>query len=514
MIGSKFLSIKLPLNYGDAHIKAAVSKELGISEFSFQIEKKSLDCRKRKQVCWQLKVLVTSEELKGSEPIEMCPQLDIPAIKGKKKAVITGSGPAGFFSALVLQKAGFETTILERGCDVDKRARGIEYFEKTGDFDPLSNYPFGEGGAGTFSDGKLTSRTKKIAFERQFIIDTYLEAGAPEEIRYLAHPHIGSDNLRKITKSLREKYQSLGGKIMFETELKDITVKDGNITEALTDSGSLDGDVFVIAPGHSSYDCYRMLMGHGVKFRIKNFALGSRLEHRQELINNAQWGCEKLPGIKAAEYRLSVSPDNTLPVYTFCMCPGGTVVPASAYDGQSVVNGMSLYERDGKYANAGCVAAVDLNRMMNREVSPAEALNWLESLEKKFYDHTCGFKLPSCAIEDFINKKEPTRTYNTSYPLGLEASPLWELLPQEISSSIAEGLKNFCRKLKGFEKGQIMGLESKTSSPVQALRDDDRSCPGFPNLYIAGEGSGYAGGIITSAADGIKAAISIIQSNL
>ncbi len=512
-MGTKFVSVKLPPGYRDEDIYQSVSRELGIREFSFLIDRKSLDSRKKNDVHWLLRVLVSSDEITGNEPLASEPGLLVPASVKGRKAVVAGSGPAGFFSAFVLQKTGYDVIILERGSDVDARAKGIEHFEKTAEFQPLSNYAFGEGGAGTFSDGKLTSRTKKIAAERSFIIDSYTEAGAPEEIRCLAHPHIGSDNLKTIVRNLRDKFKELGGEIHFGTALEGLTVKNGTVEEAVTGKGSFGADVFVVAPGHSAYDTYRMLMRSGVLFRTKNFAIGSRIEHHQELINEAQWGCPGLPGVKAAEYNLTFSPQQLPPAYTFCMCPGGTVVPATAFDGQSVVNGMSLYARDGKYANAGCVAAVDLARMLHREVSPAEALEWLESLEKKFYEYSDGFELPCCGMGDFISRKAPAKTYGSSYPLGLKASPLWELLPDDISLSISEGLKNFRGKLKGFEKGQIMGLESKTSSPVQALREEDRSCPGFPNLYICGEGSGYAGGIISSAADGIKTAMAVIRKH-
>jgi Uncharacterized FAD-dependent dehydrogenases len=256
-----------------------------------------------------------------------------------------------------------------------------------------------------------------------------------------------------------------------------------------------------------------MLMRRGVEFRVKNFALGSRVEHPQELINKAQWGKPSLPGVKAAEYRLTASPEGKLPVYTFCMCPGGTVVPSGAYGDINVVNGMSRYARSGEFANAGCVAGIDLNRVMGKEITPGEALDWVGSLERAFYEYSGGYAAPFCGIRDFIGKKDVSGTCRTSYPLGVKPAALWELLPDAVADSMREGLKEFSRKIKGFESGNIMGLESKTSSPIQARREADGLCAGFENLYVAGEGSGRAGGIVSSAADGIKAAMHIVRKS-
>jgi uncharacterized FAD-dependent dehydrogenase len=254
-----------------------------------------------------------------------------------------------------------------------------------------------------------------------------------------------------------------------------------------------------------------MLIRRGVRFRTKNFAIGSRVEHPQELINMAQWGRASLPGVKAAEYRLTSQREGGLPVYTFCMCPGGIVVPASAYAHINIVNGMSRYKRNGKFANAACVVGVHPDRLVGREATPQEALDWLEHLEESFHRYSDGFEAPFSGIRDFIDGKGPSKPVESSYPLGLKPAALWDLLPSEVSSSIREGLKDFSRKIKGFETGSIMGLESKTSSPIQVLREKDGRCAGFGNLYMVGEGSGHSGGIISSGADGIKAAMNIVE---
>ena len=313
-------------------------------------------------------------------------------------------------------------------------------------------------------------------------------------------------------KNLRTEYQRLGGTILFETCLENIETTKGKVEVATTNKGMHKADIFVIATGHSAFDTYRMLLAKGIQFRTKNFAIGCRMEHPQSLINLAQWGKESLQGVKAAEYRLTANVDGYLPVYSFCMCPGGKIVSSGAYKGTSVVNGMSDYKRDGSYANAGCVAGISLEQLENKEHTALEALDWLQQLEESFYTYAKGYKLPACSISDFINKQEGSLSSKTSYPLGIIEAPLWQLLPEKISNSLRAGLIDFSRKIKGFDTGLIMGLESKTSAPIQAIREENLLCSGFDNLYIAGEGSGSSGGIISSAADGIKVALMIIKN--
>ncbi len=509
-MGYREISLQLHTDYSEEDLRQGIAGQLGIQDFSYQVDNKSLDARKKGNIHWLIRVAVVSDEITGGQP-PLYPSLDIPYKKKAGKAVVVGSGPAGFFSAYILQKAGFDTTLIDRGADVQRRAEGIRQFERSGVFDPMGNYAFGEGGAGTFSDGKLTSRSKHISKERQFILDEYIRAGAPEEIGYMAHPHLGSDNLRVIVKNLRDAFQTIGGCMLFETFLQDLKIENNRATQAVTSSGSIEADYFIIAPGHSAYETYRMLIRRGIQFRTKNFALGSRVEHPQRLINKAQWGREDLPGVKAAEYRLTSQGEGRLPVYTFCMCPGGTVVPAAAYQDTNIVNGMSRYQRSGQFANAACVAGIHPDRLLGREAGAEEVLDWLHALEESFYQYSAGFAAPFCSIRAFIDKKEGTDIVESSYPLGLRPAPLWDLLPAGISSSLREGLRDFSRKIKGFETGIIMGLESKTSSPIQALREKDLSCIGIENLYIVGEGSGCSGGIISSGADGIKAAMHIIE---
>ena len=486
-MGFKSISLKMPTDFSEEQLRTKIKRELRINDFTFQIENKSLDARKKSNIFWLVKVAVSSPELKGGEPLER-EELEIPHKKRKERVVVVGSGPAGFFAAFVLQKAGFKVTLIERGSDVETRGKSIRLFEKTGTFNARNNYAFGEGGAGTFSDGKLTSRSKHISKEKQFILSSYVKAGAPEEIEYMAHPHLGTDNLRKIVKNLRNEFEQLGGEFLFETLMEDIVIKNYKVTEVITNKGTLFTDALFIASGHSAF------------------------ETAQPACAQAKGGLPKLSGVKAAEYRLTSSGDGNHQVFSFCMCPGGMVVPAAAYANTNIVNGMSYYQRNGEFANAACVVGIHPDELAGKTVSPLEALENMSELEQKFYEFARGYKAPGCSIQNFLKQHVKDEVSKTSYPLGLMSAPLWKLLPRTVVTAMQAGLVDFIRKMRGFETGILLGLESKTSSPVQVIREQNGLCTGFQNLYIAGEGSGYAGGIISSAADGIKAAMHLIHA--
>jgi uncharacterized protein len=509
-MGYTEISLTLPTDFTEVQLERKIAGRLRLKTFSHRIERKSLDARKKSDIHWKIRVAVSSRELRGGTP-DIPASIEIPYRRRDKNVVVVGSGPAGFFAALILRKAGFPTTVIERGSPVAKRARSIKTFESTGTFDPNGNYAFGEGGGGTFSDGKLTARTRRFSRERAFIMDAYIRAGAPEEIAYMAHPHIGSDNLRVIVENLRKEFIGLGGAIHFNTMVEDLRMRNGRITEVVTAAGSFPAEECLIAPGHSAYETYRMLIRRGVRFRTKNFAVGCRVEHPQKLINLAQWGCEHLPGVKAAEYRLTAGISSDRPVYTFCMCPGGIVVPSGAYADANIVNGMSFYRRSGPFANAACVAGIHPDEIAGRETTPLEALDQVAALEENFHQAAPGFKAPYCSIQDFLNKTESIKTAESSYPRGLTPAPLWDMLPHQVTRALRNGLVEFSRRLRGFETGNLMGLESKTSSPIQVLRDSLGLCEGLKNLYLVGEGSGHAGGIISSAVDGIRAALGIVE---
>ncbi|MCK4530511.1 MAG: FAD-dependent oxidoreductase [Candidatus Marinimicrobia bacterium] len=508
-MGYKTLQIKLPTNYSDDYIRKAIQTQFGLRDFSFQIEKKSLDARKKNDIHWLVNFIATSPALKGESYVPP-PSLEIPYKKRKESVAVIGSGPAGFFSAHVLQKAGFSVTIIERGSEVKARTIAINDLEKNGVFSASNNYAFGEGGAGTFSDGKLTSRSKHISRERQFILSEYVKAGAPKEILYMAHPHLGTDNLKLIVANLRKTFLENGGTIQFDTHMTDIHIKNGHVTGLVCDSGDISADHVLIAAGHSAYDTYRMLMRRGVPFHTKQFAIGHRIEHPRTLINQAQWGGrEELPGVKAAEYRLATKTASGLPVYTFCMCPGGHVVQSAAFPEKSIVNGMSYYQRNGQYSNAACVAGVHPDTLLGHTCTPTEILDWMDALEEKFYTYSKDYSIPATRATDYTKKRKSGKRLESSYSLGLFSAALYNMIPEVVSKALIQGLKDFNGKLAGFDQGILMGLESKTSSPLQADREKNGRSQGIDNLYIIGEASGYAGGIISSAADGVRCAMAL-----
>jgi uncharacterized FAD-dependent dehydrogenase len=513
-MGYTELSFQLPTDYRESYLRLQISQKIRSQNFHFSIISKSLDARKKSRIIWQIRVGVSSPSIKDGEPrkAEKLVLPDPKSGKGKKVTVI-GCGPAGVFSGLVLQMSGFDTTIIEKGRDVSKRTFEIAEFEKTGILQKNSGYCFGEGGAGTFSDGKLTSRTKSISAERQFIFDEFIKAGAPEEISYLKHPHLGSDNLKKIFPAIVRKFENLGGKVLFNTEVKDFKADGTQADIQGENSGQIDSDYLVIAPGHSSYELYRLLINKGIRFTNKPFAIGFRVEHLRREINLSQWSRPELPGVKAAEYRLATKLKNSS-AFTFCMCPGGKIVQATPKPGLSVVNGMSDYSRDGKFSNSAVVTSFNIEEVSNRDVSCIESLEIMENLERNFYRHTDSYDIPAVKLEDLINNRVSSSFNDTSYDFKLVSADFRELFDHTILNRLIEGVKAFNRKLKYFSNGTAMGLESKTSAPLRTLRNTDLSSSVHENIFIVGEGSGNAGGIVSSASDGIKAALSIARKSI
>jgi uncharacterized protein len=504
-MGYKEYDIKVPVNIGNIELHQVISHTSKIKKFTYQILKKSLDSRHKNRIVWLYRIGIVSNEIKdGVKPIV---QTLHPEYRTRnKRVVIVGSGPAGIFSAIFLALSGFKVTIIEQGSKVEERKIAIDDFECNRKFSPLNNYSFGEGGAGTFSDGKLTSRTKTINRERNFIYEQLISVGAPSEIQYMTHPHLGSDNLFKITQKIRVKLQELGCTYLFNSKLIDINQKGNRIASVNTSNGTIESDYFIFATGLASYETYRMLIRNGIPYHLKNFALGFRAEHMQEIINHAQWGVANIPGEKAAEYRLTAQCSDNTGVYSFCMCPGGIVVPSTAYAHTNIVNGMSLFNRDNKWANAAVVATINLEKLLNQNVSVLEAIDWLEALESDFYKYAKGYDAPASRILDFITGKIHGKIPESSYPFNTIEADFNELLPAKLIHPLKEGLAIFCKKMKGYESGIILGLESKTSSQLQVERDSVKMNTKYENLFIAGEGSGWAGGIISSAADSLKVA--------
>jgi uncharacterized protein len=515
-MGYSEIDIKLSTDFSDSDLKRKISKELKINEFNHYILRKSLDARNKKNIHWIIRAGIESRQIKeGTKPREEIPVFPDKMHGKGKKVVIGGCGPSGLFAALVFQSSGYETTVIEKGKPVAKRIEEIERFEKTGSLPKNSGYCFGEGGAGTFSDGKLTSRTKAISLEKNFIFNELISVGAPKEIAYMTHPHLGSDSLTEIVPSLMKKFRSVGGKVLFETEITGINYKNSRISSVETvglNSGTVDGDIFVFAPGHSSFDFYRMLLSEKIQFMNKPFAIGFRVEHRREEINLSQWGVKELAGVKAAEYRLTAKCSAGSSVFTFCMCPGGKVIQAAPFQGVSVVNGMSDYKRNGKYSNSAVVTPFNIEEFLKKELRPFESLEFLETMERKFYGFSNSFDIPAMNISDIVNnKKSSSLPKDFSYPFKSVSADFSNLFPSEAYEKLKEGLKIFTRKVSCFQNGVAYGLESKTSSPLKAVRTETLTTPPFENLYICGEGSGHAGGIISSAADGIKVALSSMK---
>ncbi len=509
-MGYKEIEIKVRAAANEDEIKSLVGRTAGVAKFTYNIIKKSLDARKKSDIQWLIRVGVTSPDLpKGNKPevLTLHPekQKRTPGKSGHK-VIIVGTGPAGIFAADYLSLRGFDVTVLERGSPVENRKAALDNFEKTGTFDSKNNYSFGEGGAGTFSDGKLSSRTKNINAERNYIFQRFVETGGPEEIFYMTHPHLGSDKLFTMTKNMRKLLQDQGVKFLYETPATDLVVKNNRVTGVVTPGGILEADQVIFATGHSAFETFRMLIKNGLDFQPKNFALGFRAEHSQQIINKAQWGVPTIPGVKAAEYRLTSQTEGGIGVYSFCMCPGGMVVPAAAYGDTNIVNGMSNYSRSSPFANAAVVAGVNIQQLLGKDVNALETLHWLESLEQSFQQTPGSYKAPAMTIKDFLAGKSGSKLPASSYPLGLNPSDLGSMLPAALVKPLQEGLKDFCNKIRGYEEGILLGLESKTSAPIQVQRHPEKLWSKYENLYIAGEGSGWSGGIVSSASDGMRIA--------
>jgi len=498
--------IKIKTDYSDSELKEKIKKELGLTDFQFIVTRKSLDGRNRRDIHWILRVDVVSDEIKNDKEI-LTPQLIINKKKTDKKVLVVGSGPAGLFATYYLLLSGYDVTLVEQGPEVYQRISDVKKFEKGGELSERSNYAFGEGGAGTFSDGKLTSRTKSIETERQWIFDVFIEHGAPAEIKYLAKPHIGSNILVKVVRNMRNRIIEMGGKIHFDCRLLSLDIKDTKAISAETEIGKIEADFFILATGHSSRESYKLLFDIGAKFTLKTFAIGSRIEHLQEVINKAKWKVESLPGVKAADYALTYN-SSPLPVYSFCMCPGGMVVPAPPYKGLNLVNGMSNYKRNYPFANSAIVSAFNLSELLKKELTPQAALEWVYQLENKFFEYVGGnYSAPAVKVEDILKNRTSSNFADTSYPFPLVTADFRELFPKQAYQSMQMALREFNKKIPGFETGTLMGLESRTSSPIQSIRDEGGLLAGFDNIAFVGEGSGFSGGIVSSAADGLKSAI-------
>lgn len=426
------------------------------------------------------------------------------------RPVICGLGPAGLFCALVLARQGFRPIVLEQGEDVDKRTQTVKNFEKGGRLNTQSNIQFGEGGAGTFSDGKLTTRIGDARCE--FVTETLVEFGAPSDIKHIAKPHIGTDLLVGVIKNIRNEIIRLGGEVRFNTKLTDINVKNGNVVSVVTDSGTVETQVVVMATGHSARDTFFMLRDKGLVMEAKPFSVGVRIESLQADIDKGLY--HSLAGHKAlpkGEYQLSHH-TKTRGVYTFCMCPGGSVVAAASEEDTVVVNGMSLHARDGRNANSALVVSVNPEDF---DGDFTKAIAFQRELEKKAFEMGGrNYKAPAQSVGNFLKGKAGLGNgkVQPTYALGVTECDMAQLFPQQITDCLKEAMPVLNRKLNGFaaDDSVITGVETRTSSPVRILRGENFQS-NVLGVYPCGEGAGYAGGIMSAAVDGVRVAQQICR---
>lgn len=495
------------------HLPAAAVRESGIAKIS-------VDARHRKPVLVYTVAITLNDE--GAEPayagaapcVAVSKPVRLILPKGEKtlktRPVVCGLGPAGLFCALLLARQGMRPLVLERGPALEERVKAVKHFSATGELNPNANIQFGEGGAGTFSDGKLTTR---IGDELcGFVTETFLQHGAPAEIAIRQKPHVGTDLLRQVIASIRREIEQLGGEVRFDTALTGLTVKNGRLAGIETTEGTLPCEVLVLAVGHSARDTFAMLQKSGLNLTCKPFSVGFRAEHLQTAIEESLYHeAAGHPALPHGEYQLSQQVGGRC-VYTFCMCPGGQVVASASEEGGVVTNGMSYHARDGKNANAAVVVSVD-GRDFDQD--PARAIAFQRQLEQAAYRAGGGgYAAPAENVPSFlagqgrltIGRVQPT------YDRGVTPYDLGSLLPEELAATMRTGLSAFERKIAGYTAPDaiLTGLETRTSSPVRLPRGEDFQALDLPGLYPCGEGAGYAGGIMSAAVDGLRVARAIL----
>ncbi|MBE6606376.1 MAG: hypothetical protein E7635_05005 [Ruminococcaceae bacterium] len=525
-------SIKLPF---DTHEKEALdaafikAKKAGIKldRSSLHIHKRSVDARRGRSkdskpsfiysVIGIIDSLPTKEKLLSIDAVLLGEDEDTPIFGSEKiegRPIIVGMGPCGMFASLILAKYGYRPIVIERGADVENRRRAIERFYSTHVLEE-SNIQFGAGGAGTFSDGKLVTRINDP--KCSFVLKTMHELGAPQEVLYMAKPHVGTDKLFDVVNAADERIRELGGEIRYNTCLCDISVKNGKLDKAVLSDGSVFSDpVLVLAIGHSARDTYEMLYERGVTMTAKPFSVGVRVEHFQKSVDESLYGeYAGDPRLPAGEYNLSYRKADR-GVYTFCMCPGGEVVAAASEDGGVVTNGMSRYKRDGLNANAAIAVSVLPEDFGN---TPLDAIAYQRNLERSAYKlGGLNFAAPCMTVGDFIEGKEcglsePATVMPTYMNGNIKPAPIQKLFAPYVNGMLLSGLSDFARKMRCFsDKNAILtGVETRTSAPLRILRTDEYTALGIKNLYPCGEGAGYAGGITSAAVDGINIAYAIMK---
>jgi uncharacterized FAD-dependent dehydrogenase len=482
--------------------KISLEKKLRI-----ELLKRSIDAR-GKQIKANLRLLlIIGEENYTIKPIER----DYKNVKTAPEVLIIGAGPAGLFAALKCLEHGLKPIILERGKDVRSRRRDLAAINKQGEINPESNYCFGEGGAGTYSDGKLYTRSTKRGDVNK-ILETLVFHGADRNIMIESHPHIGTNKLPGIITAIRERIIEHGGEVYFNEKVTDFKINDNKIEYVKTQNGNTyKGIAVILATGHSARDIFNLLYHKKIKIEAKPFALGVRVEHSQTLIDSIQLHCAFRPDyLPASSYNL-VHQVNNRGVYSFCMCPGGIIAPCATDYNEVVTNGWSPSKRNNPYANSGIVVAVELNDIQKyNSYGPLAAMQFQKNVEQMAYTYGGGkLKAPAQRLIDFVENKISQSLPDCSYHPGITSSPLHEWLPKNIGPRLQEAFKAFGNKMKGYltNEAVIVGVESRTSSPVRIPRNNETyEHIQIENLYPCGEGAGYAGGIISAAMDGEKCA--------
>lgn len=514
--------LKLKLNHKQEDLRQKAAKLLGVKPeeiMELRPVKRSLDARKKEDIHYSYvcEVTLSSEALEQRVLRKMKPSLAVkterilynPVPMGTKelnhRPVVVGAGPAGLFCAYRLALNGYAPILLERGGPVEERVGAVEQFWKDGTLLPDTNVQFGEGGAGTFSDGKLNTMVKETTGRIRSVLETFVKFGAPEEILYVNKPHIGTDCLRNVITNMRKELIRLGCEVRFHAKMTDIVFEKGQIKGVTVGEEFLPCDVLVLAIGHSARDTFSMLKTHGVPMTKKAFAVGVRIEHEQELINRAQYGeaAELLP---AADYKLTHTTTKGRGVYSFCMCPGGFVVNASSEEGRLTVNGMSNHARDERNANSALIVTVTPEDFGGEETDVLAGVEFQRKLEAAAYRVGKG-KIPVQLYGDLLNHKPSVTighiTPNTKGDYTLAS--VEECLPSFVTEALTEGIAAFDRKIKGFadEEAVLLGVEARTSSPVRMERNEELESA-YAGLYPCGEGAGYAGGITSAAVDGLR----------
>lgn len=520
-------NLKLSIDEDVSILKKLILKKLKIKEnelIKYTIYKESIDARRGKvDFVYTVDVDVKNEEKLLKSKIKDVLELketkyvgvEIGSEKLKNRPVIIGSGPAGLFAALLLAQKGYNPILLERGLDVDNRSKDINDFWNNRKFKNNSNVQFGEGGAGTFSDGKLTTRIKDIRCRQ--VLQELVNFGSPDEILYSHKPHVGTDILKDVVKNIRNEIIRLGGEVRFDTKVTDIIIENKDIKAVIVNGSEIiESEVVILAIGHSARDTYKMLHKRGVRIIQKPFAIGARIEHPQELINKSQYKeFHNHPRLGAADYRLIEHTSNFRTAYTFCMCPGGTVIASASDEFEVVTNGMSEHARDKKNANSAFLVNVLPEDFGSDD--PLAGIYFQEKYEKLAYElGGKNYNAPVQLVGDFLNNRvsKSLGKVEPSYKPGFEFVDLRECLPQFVTETMKEALVSLDNKLNGFAiyDAILTGVETRSSSPIRIVRDEKSlESVNVNNLYPCGEGAGYAGGIVTAAVDGIKCAEKIIM---